>query len=98
MVPVVHNDSHAGSVADGLLQLAVCTRDVLQNHREIVLIAAAGALHHHRRTNRHGRHDDVGENEVFWTAGELVDPQQRKVFGRDQFEEIQHDLRGQVFL
>ena len=38
------------------------------------------------------------EEQVFGTSGELVDPEQRQVFGGDQLEEIQHDLRGEVFL
>lgn len=98
MVPVVHDDAHTGAVVDGLLQLGVGSRDVLENHRDVVLVAPAGALHHDGGPDRDGRDDDVGEEQVFGASGELVDPQQRQVLGGDQLEEIQHDLRGEVFL
>ena len=98
VVPVVHHDAHVRAVGDGGLQLRVGPRDVLQDHRDVVLVAAVGAFHLHGRADGHGRHDDVGQDEVLGTTRLLVDPNQREVLGGNALEEVQHHLRREVFL
>ena len=87
MVPGLHDTAHVRTVADRVLQLGVSTDDFLKDHGDVVLVGGA-TLHLHGGTDGDGRDHDVGEDEVFGTAGVLVDPDEREIFGRNAFEQI----------
>lgn len=98
MVPVIHDNAHRGSVSDRLLQLRVGTSDVLQNHRDVIFVAATRTLHLHGGTDGHRRNGNVSEEEVFWATRHLINQQQGQIFGRDLLEEIEHHLSCEVLL
>lgn len=98
MVPIVHDDAHVGAVTDGVLQLRVAAHDVLENHRDVVLVGTSAALHHHGRTDGDGRNHDVGENQILRTTGGFVQPNQRQVLGGNPLEEVENHLGREIFL